>query len=876
MMKAAKCPKVSIIVNTNGRCDSLYRTLESLRYLDYDEFEVCVVYGPAPDGTADLLHRYESDIKVARCPEQNLSMSRNIGIELGAGELLAFIDDDGIPEPEWLTGIAEAFADPEVGACGGLIYDQTGYKAQHLFVTCNRLGRARHNHDAPAEDLNYPFAFEYPAVTGTNAVFRRQALQEIGGFDEEFEYYLDETDVCCRLIDAGWKIRQLSDAPVHHKFLPSHVRTAHRVTNPYPLIKNKVYFSLVHALPYWPMERVLNDCIDFSRERRREHEHHVRLGHIPEYAMEIFDRDAEAAWRDGLLRGLSPDRRRKTASSLVARCDFKPFKPVRAEGKRRVLVFLSQDYPPQPMTGVSRYTHDIARALAGMGHTVHVLTQGADLNTVDLQEGVWVHRLLPLKIPSGSVPGLDGTGVRVPSRIAGLTFSYAQEIARISRFRRIDVVEAPSWDVEGLGVLLSCRAPLVMNIVTTMATFLETHPELSRNGQWMAEYGTPLLKLEKKMFAEADGIIAASHAIVDSIEQHYEATIEADRVAYVPHLSSDLTSLPRSRPAELADFVMGTERIAVLFVGRLEARKGIDVLLAAATVALARNPRLEFWIAGDASHTLADGLTAEQTFRAYAPPAVLDAVLFLGVVSDDALLWLLANCSMVAIPSRFESYGLVAIEAMMFGKPVVASCVGGLVELVRHNRNGLLIPVEDHDVLAGAIVQLAGDRGLRDRLSAGSLSLYEELYRPERLAKQRLDALSRYFRVPLPRRALDIFEGAEMVALPYQQLGWLLTGHEPVVFRTSSTRIWLNAWTHKWSGILELRLDGSVFREFDLFSTTEAAKTISVTLPRTGLVQLYRTGRRSPHSLGTEVILMEVLMPDGLAKAEPHEQDEAA
>ena len=105
-------PTVSIIVNTDGRAESLKSTLDSLCYQDYPSFEVCAVYGPTPDGTKQLLEERSSEIKISFCPTRNISASRNIGIGFAAGEIVAFLDDDSIPVPEWLGSIVGAFADP--------------------------------------------------------------------------------------------------------------------------------------------------------------------------------------------------------------------------------------------------------------------------------------------------------------------------------------------------------------------------------------------------------------------------------------------------------------------------------------------------------------------------------------------------------------------------------------------------------------------------------------------------------------------------------------------------------------------------------------------------------------------------------------------
>ena len=135
-------PAVSVIVCTDGRAGPLKTCLDSLRYLRYPNFEVVVVAGPTRDGTHELCEGYGDAIKFGTCPERNLSMSRNIGVRLADGEILAFLDDDAIPEPEWLDDLVPAFDDPEVAVAGGFLLDHTGKEYQCTYATVDRYGSA--------------------------------------------------------------------------------------------------------------------------------------------------------------------------------------------------------------------------------------------------------------------------------------------------------------------------------------------------------------------------------------------------------------------------------------------------------------------------------------------------------------------------------------------------------------------------------------------------------------------------------------------------------------------------------------------------------------------------------------------------------------
>ena len=147
----------------------------------------------------------------------------------------------------------------------------------------------------------------------------------------------------------------------------------------------------------------------------------------------------------------------------------------------------------------------------------------------------------------------------------------------------------------------------------------------------------------------------------------------------------------------------------VVAVGRLSEEKGFDVLLRAFARVLERAPSARLVIAGDGFRR--DALVAEAMALGIAA-----SVDFPGWVDGEALTELLDRASVVVIPSRAEGFGLVALEAALRGRAVVATDVGGLSEVVADGATGLLVPVEDPGALAGAVLGLLEDRGLARRL----------------------------------------------------------------------------------------------------------------------------------------------------------------
>jgi len=713
--------RVSIIVNTYNRAQSLKVTLESLSYLDYADFEVIVVKGPCTDATDDLLAGWSGLIKIAHCPTRNLSESRNIGIAHAAGELVAFIDDDAYPDPAWLSELVTAFSSYEVAGAGGPVYDYTGANLQALYSLANRFGIARIMTEGqnPTLYLNRPGSQEFVYAIGTNAMFRRDLLVQIGGFDEEFDYYLDEADVCCRLVDRGYVIAAMDKGFVYHKALPSDVRNPHRAIRlRSSLTKNTCYFSLKHGLPSSSFLEVSKQLAAFVEASRVDYGWCVSNGLLTEDDFEQFERDLPGAADAGLqayIRG--PQRVRPPDWFNRPESAFLPF-PTRRRAKEKLhLCFFSQEYPPGYVNGIGRVVHTLAKALAAQGHVVRVLTRGDGCNTVDLEDGVWVHRLV---IRDHPVP----QAVRVPEHIWNYSASLLDELNRIAEHRAVDIVEGSIWDSETVAVVLDGSFQTVIGLHTPLVVAREMMPPAQR---------TPIIdqmvSVEKFCCQNADAFRAAGSKVVGTVEKMHDIRIPRRRIGFIAHGLPDTTAgvEPRRRGGG----------VNVLFVGRLEKRKGVDTLLECIPSLLARFPSTVFTIAGNDSLAGDDDVSFRATFEA-GPGKLLPqgAVEFTGIVDNGERQRLYAGCDIFVAPSRFESFGLILVEAMMFSKPVIGGDNDGMRQIIEEGGNGYLVPPGDRERLQAALSRLieSGDR----RLAFGKRSreLFEQHFSVQRMATE--------------------------------------------------------------------------------------------------------------------------------------------
>ena len=355
-------PTFSIVIATDGRAAAVAELLDTLPFLDGPPFEVCVVRGPTEDGIDRVLDAWRGRIKTACNPIRNLSLSRNIGIAMAAGDIVAFLDDDAIPETSWLAELADAFHDPMVACAGGVNRDRTGNGLQYGYATANRMGQARWDRGEPADGLCSPRAAEFPYVQGTNAAIRRNDLLSIGGFDEEYDFYLDETDLCCRLIDAGRLVRQLPGAFVHHRSLPSAIRSAEGVTHSlYAVLKNKLYFSLVNHSGQHTVAEALADFEAFVAIQEKHLRRMAATSADGPRWLERFAGDVERARATGRSRGCS-GMRRLMSPGLVAH-HWRPLLPLaRRPASERHACTLHLGSRARPVATATRaFTNDVLR-----------------------------------------------------------------------------------------------------------------------------------------------------------------------------------------------------------------------------------------------------------------------------------------------------------------------------------------------------------------------------------------------------------------------------------------------------------------------------------------------------------------------------------
>jgi len=348
--------------------------------------------------------------------------------------------------------------------------------------------------------------------------------------------------------------------------------------------------------------------------------------------------------------------------------------------------------------GMNVYVRETARELGRMGVHVDVFTRSQDPG---------IRRVVPL-----------GHGARVVHLPAGPEAPMAREaihqhlpefVGRVDAHRRAEGLE---YDLIHGHYWLSGVAGLALRDLWGVPTVQMFHT-LGRLKNTVARGPAeiePELRLseEARIVREADRVVAANDVERAHLVQHYDAVPE--RLCVIP-CGVDTEMFQPMAPAVAKDLLELPPEPMLLYVGRLQPIKGLETLLEAMK-RLPEDARLLI-VGGDQDEP--DNAHAERLRRCVAELGLTDRVRFLGAQPQQRLRLFYAAADATVMPSYYESFGMVALEAMACGSPVVASRVGGLTTTVRDGVTGYLVPEGDAPALARRLGELLGDADIRER-----------------------------------------------------------------------------------------------------------------------------------------------------------------
>lgn len=378
------------------------------------------------------------------------------------------------------------------------------------------------------------------------------------------------------------------------------------------------------------------------------------------------------------------------------------------------ILMLSWEYPPKIIGGISRVVYDLARKLSQNGSDVHVLTcWDTGTKEFEIDNKVTVHR----------VHVYNNTSNNFVEWIMQLNFAMLEYAINLVQNNEFDIIHAHDWLVAYAARVLrkAYSIPLISTIHAT---------EYGRNNGIHNDMQRNINNIEKWLINESSRVIVNSRFMKEQIKAIFN--MNEDKISIINN-GVDLEKFDNIQADELfrINYAAQNEKI-VFFVGRLVNEKGVQVLIDAIPKIISNYNDVKFVIAGKGP-CLNNLIEQSQRLN------VLNRIYFTGFVSEEVLIKLY-NCSDIAVfPSTYEPFGIVALEGMVAGIPVVVSDTGGFDEIVNHKEDGMKFYSGNSNSLADCIIELLKDDGLSERIRNIALQKVHRLYNWNNITKSILN-----------------------------------------------------------------------------------------------------------------------------------------
>lgn len=657
----AAAPTIAVVVCsfTTERLPVLTEAIESLRAQTMPHGVVLVV-DHSPELLAEAPRRWPDLKIVANREKQGLSGARNSGVAAAEADVVAFLDDDAIAEPDWLERLAGAYADPDVLGVGGAVHPRWVEGKPGWFppefdwvVGCTHSGMP--SELSPVRNL-----------VGANMSFRRQALLEVGGFSHELGRVgtlpvgCEETDLSIRIGQRWPRAEILYDpaAAVDHVVPPARARVSYFLERCAAEGRSKAILT-----------RLIGSADGLSAERsyvRRT----LPVGFL-RGLRDAFRGDLSGFGRAAMLAlGLVTT----TAGYLRvrARVGNGPEENGASggtEGKRGLRVLMVTPRSPLSQGGVERHVMEVSRRMAAAGVDVEVLCAATEVKGVrtEARDGVEIHtvRALPRNRDYYLAPKIWGE------------------------------IEGGRWDLIHVQSYHTLVAPLAMARALRLGVpYVVTFHGGGHSSELRNRVRGSQMRFLRPLLARAARLVAVARFEIE--DYGTVLGLPPEKFALIPNGTDVSFGDGAVVASEPATPVLAT-------IGRLERYKGHHRVLAAFPLVLEREPDARLLIVGK-------GPYEEELRRQAEDLGVSDRVEITSVPPDDpgGMATLLGGVSLVVLMSDFETHPLVALEAAAARRRLLVADQGGLGELVADGFARGIAPEAATDQLAAAIVEELG------------------------------------------------------------------------------------------------------------------------------------------------------------------------
>jgi glycosyltransferase involved in cell wall biosynthesis len=368
------------------------------------------------------------------------------------------------------------------------------------------------------------------------------------------------------------------------------------------------------------------------------------------------------------------------------------------------ILVLTDYFPPHVGGGVEKVVFEISRRLVRMGVEVTVIT----LNTVmaksfEILEGIKVYRCRPISLT-------ETVGVQLT-----VSPSLPLKIIEICKLEKPDIIHANNR----FFFTTICSAALKRIIGKPLITTLHLGPMLLGRGFFDFMIDAYEKTVSKWIIQSSDEIVAVSNAVM---KHALSLGASSGKVKVIPN-GVDLEEFKPRREFKK----IGVRK--VLFVGRLFSNKGVQYLVKAAPMVLAKHPCVEFIIVGKGPmeaelRNMVRRLNIEHAFK------------FLGIV--PSIPEVMSQCDIFVRPSLTEGMPLTILEAMACGLPVIASKISGSSEVIKDGETGILVEVGNVEQLSNAVIRLLEDENYAERIRIRAYEFVKKHYSWDKIAEEYL------------------------------------------------------------------------------------------------------------------------------------------
>jgi len=402
------------------------------------------------------------------------------------------------------------------------------------------------------------------------------------------------------------------------------------------------------------------------------------------------------------------------------------------------ICIISREYPPETgFGGIATFVKNLAHGLHEIGHEVEVVALAKETEKVVDDGGVRVHRVLPYQLEGE----LDAVNRCMPYTryVLLVTLALWRKFYELHQAKPFDVVESPELLAESLYASVLRIVPLVIRLYTPHSKFMA---ENLHNTAATFDHMF-LAMLERTAMAGADVLTSPSQDLAEFIAQDLPYPIENIAIVRNPIDPSEFS--PEGPVAIESD-----GRQTVLFVGRLEERKGIHQLIDAVPLVLKECPNTRFVVIGDDTNYSAKGLRSvlSDVKESLKQNGCEQAVTFISRVPLADLPQYYRSADISVVPSLYDNSPYTCLEAMSCGRPVIGTSAGGTREYIEDGESGVIVPPRDPAAIAAAIVKMCKDPAYRKYLSDNARKRVLEQFQRKKIAADSVElyelAISRF------------------------------------------------------------------------------------------------------------------------------------